>query len=379
MRRYLAISAVAVVAGSVAVYVAYPKDKGGPAAGLKTVAVAREDVARVVLATGKIEPLTKVELKSRASGVVEKLLVDVADGVESGQVVAELDKSILEARVRQSRGSCDAARAELEKAQIEAEPTEFEFAQKDVQRTKELFGKELISGADMDNSEKNFRMASSRYQAARSRLAVARAQLIRAEAELEAAEEELRNSRIVSPVAGIVLSRDVEVGNAVASVISAASGGTQIMTIADVSRMHVKGKIPESDVGKIAVDMPARIGVESFREEKFSGKVSRISPLGKEQDNVTSFEVEVIINNDTRKLKTGMTANAEIILEEHPKTLVIPEAAIIYGDKDSTSVEIPDATDPSGKKKVPIKVGISNGVKTEVLEGLKEKDLVVSR
>src|SRR5688572_13754729 len=158
MRRYLAVSAVALVAGSVAVYVAYPKDKAGAAAGLKTVAVVREDVARVVLATGKIEPLTKVELKSRASGVVEKLLVDVADGVESGQVVAELDKSILEARVRQSRASCDAARAELEKAQIESEPTEFEFAQKDVQRTKELFGKELISGADMDNSEKDFRM-----------------------------------------------------------------------------------------------------------------------------------------------------------------------------------------------------------------------------
>jgi HlyD family secretion protein len=180
-------------------------------------------------------------------------------------------------------------------------------------------------------------------------------------------------------VAGIVLSRDVEVGNAVASVISAASGGTQIMTIADVSRMHVKGKIPESDVGKISVGMPARIGVESFRDETFSGKVSRISPLGKEQDNVTSFEVEVVINNDTRKLKTGMTANAEIILEEHPKTLVIPEASIIYGEGDSTSVEIPDAADPSGKKKVPIKVGISNGVRTEVVEGLKEKDLVVSR
>jgi HlyD family secretion protein len=379
MKKYLGIGAAVLVTGSVVAYLAFAKDTAGPGAGLKTVAVAREDVARVVLATGKIEPLTKVELKSRASGVVERLLVDVADSVESGQVVAELDKSILEARVREARGSCDAARAEMEKAEIEAEPTEFEYAKKDLDRTKELFGKELISNADMDASEKNFRMASSRYQAARSRLAVARAQLIRAQAELDRADEELRNSRIMSPVAGIVLSRDVEVGNAVASVISAASGGTQIMTIADVSRMHVKGKIPESDVGKISVGMPARIGVESFRDETFSGKVSRISPLGKEQDNVTSFEVEVVINNDTRKLKTGMTANAEIILEEHPKTLVIPEASIIYGEGDSTSVEIPDAADPSGKKKVPIKVGISNGVRTEVVEGLKEKDLVVSR
>src|SRR5678815_6194688 len=231
----------------------------------------------------------------------------------------------------------------------------------------------------MDTSEKNLRMASSRYQAARSRLAVAKAQLIRAQAELDRADEELRNSRILSPITGIVLSRDVEVGNAVASVISAASGGTQIMTIADVGRMHVTGKVPESDVGKISVGMPARIGVESFRDEKFSGQVSRISPLGKEQDNVTSFEVEVVIENDTRKLKTGMTANAEIILEEHPKTIVVAEAAIIYGEAGDTSVEIPDAVSESGRKKIPIKVGISNGIKTEVLEGLKEGDRVVLR
>ena len=373
------LSALTLVGGCVGAYMVFSGDEPGPAAGLKTTAVAREDLAKVVLATGKIEPLTKVELKSRASGVVEKLLVDVSDSVEIGQVVAELDKSILEARVREARGSFDASRAELEKAEIEAEPTEFEYAGKDLQRARELFDKQLISSADMDTSEKNLRLASSRYQAARSRLAVARAQVIRAQAELDRAEEELRNSLIVSPVAGIVLGRDVEVGNAVASVISAASGGTQIMTIADVSRMHVKGKIPESDVGKISVGMPARIGVDSYRDETFQGKVSRISPLGKEQDNITSFEVEVVIANDTRKLRTGMTANAEIILEEHPATLVIPEASIIYGDASSTSVEVPDPSDPSGKKKVSIKTGISNGVKTEIVEGLKEKDLVVTR
>ena len=379
MKKPLVIGAIAVLVGSVAVYMVYSKDKAGPAQGLKTATIAREDVARVVLATGKIEPLTRVELKSRASGVVERLLVDVADTVTVGQVVAELDKLTLEARVREARGSYDASKAELEKAQIEAEPTEYEYSQKDLQRTKELFSKQLVSHADMDTSEKNLRMASSRYQAARSRLAVAKAQLIRAQAELDRADEELRNSRILSPITGIVLSRDVEVGNAVASVISAASGGTQIMTIADVGKMHVTGKVPESDVGKISVGMPARIGVESFRDEKFSGQVSRISPLGKEQDNVTSFEVEVVIENDTRKLKTGMTANAEIILEEHPKTLVVPEAVIIYGESGDTSVEVPDPSNETGKRKVPIKVGISNGVKTEVLEGLKEADQVVSR
>jgi HlyD family secretion protein len=379
MKKILVIAGIVLVVASVAGYMVFSKDKGSSGPSLKTTAVGREDLARVVLATGKIEPLSRVELKSRASGVVEKLLVDVADTVLADQVVAELDKSILEARVREARGSFEAAKAELEKAQIEAEPTEFEYAQKSLNRNKELFAKNLISTSDMDATEKEFRMSSSRYQSARSRLAVAKAQLIRAQAELDRADEELRNSRILSPISGIVLSRDVELGNAVASVISAASGGTQIMTIADVSRMHVTGKVPESDVGKISVGMPARIGVESFREEKFSGQVSRISPLGKELDNVTSFEVEVVIDNDTRKLKTGMTANAEIVLEEHSKTLVIPEAAIIYGESGDTSVEIPDPGTEAGKKKTAIKVGISNGIKTEVLEGLNEGDKVVTR
>jgi len=369
-----------VMAGGVGAYFVFSKDKnGGSSQGPKTIKVGREDLARVVLATGKIEPFSKVELKSRASGVVERLLVDEADEVKAGQVVAELDKSILQARVREARGAYEAAKAELEKAQIESEPTEYEFTKKDFDRKQELFTQKLISRADLDASEKEYRLASNRFQSARSNLAVARAQQIRAQASLDSAEEELRNSTILSPIDGIVLSRDVEVGNAVASVISAASGGTLIMSIADVRKMHVKGKVPESDVGKIKVGMPARIGVETFRNEKFNGSVSRISPLGKEQDNVTSFEVEVVIDNDTEKLKTGMTANAEIILEEHPRTLVIPEASIVYDEAGATSVDIPDPGTEAGKKKASIKVGISNGVKTEVVEGLKEGDLVLAR
>jgi HlyD family secretion protein len=373
------IIAVVVAAAGGGAYFVFSKDRNGAPQGPKTVKVGREDLARVVLATGKIEPYSKVELKSRASGVVQRLLVDQADEVKAGQIVAELDKSILQARVREARGSLEAAKAELEKAQIEAEPTEYEFTKKDYDRKQELFTQNLISRADLDASEKEFRLASNRYQSARSNLAVARAQEIRAQATLDSADEELRNSTIVSPIDGIVLSRDVEVGNAVASVISAASGGTLIMSIADVRKMHVKGKVPESDVGKIKVGMAARIGVETFRDEKFKGAVSKISPLGKEQDNVTSFEVEVVIDNDTEKLKTGMTANAEIILEEHPKTLVIPEAVIVYDEGGATSVEIPAPGTETGRKKTPIKAGISNGVKTEVVEGLKEGDLVVSR
>jgi len=213
MKKVIIISAIVVVLSGTAWFV-FSKDKSGPGQGLKTAPVGREDLARVVLATGKIEPFARVELKSRASGVVERLLVDEADIVTAGQVVAELDKSILQARVREARGSFEAAKAELEKAQVEAEPTEFDFARKDFNRKQELFDQRLISNADLESTEKEFRLASNRYQSARSRLAVSRAQLIRSQAELDRADEELRNSTIVSPIDGIVLSRDVEVGNA---------------------------------------------------------------------------------------------------------------------------------------------------------------------
>src|SRR5437867_12739504 len=120
MKKAFVIGGVVLVVGSVAAYLVFSKEKTARGGALKTTKVGREDVARAVLATGKIEPLTRVELKSRASGVVEHLLVDVADTVESGQVVAELDKTILAARVRQARGSIEAATAEPEEAQTEA-------------------------------------------------------------------------------------------------------------------------------------------------------------------------------------------------------------------------------------------------------------------
>jgi HlyD family secretion protein len=149
------------------------------------------------------------------------------------------------------------------------------------------------------------------------------------------------------------------------------------MTVGDTSQVYVQGKVDESGIGKIYLAQPARIKVESFRDHTFLGKVTRITPLGVEKDNVTTFDTRISIENPGGELKANMTANAEILLEEHRGVLTIPEQAVLYDKDRSAAVEIPDATQKTGKRKVTITAGLSNGTKTEVLAGLKPGDTVI--
>ncbi|MDA2929832.1 efflux RND transporter periplasmic adaptor subunit [Acidobacteria bacterium AH-259-O06] len=208
-------------------------------------------------------------------------------------------------------------------------------------------------------------------------MARAKAQVAQAQAALERAEEDLRNSTIVSSMDGLVLSSDVEVGDAVSSILVLGSQATLVMILGDVSEVYVRGKVDEADIGKVYLNQPARITVESFPDKKFEGQVTKISPMGVEEDNVTTFEVRVSIHNPTGELKANMSANAEIILEEKYDVLLVPEAAVLYGKERNTSVEVPDPKEEQGRRRVAVKLGISNGIKTEVLKGLKEDQQVV--
>ena len=141
--------------------------------------------------------------------------------------------------------------------------------------------------------------------------------------------------------------------------------------------MFVRGKVDQADIGKVYMGQPARIVVESFRDRKFNGKVYKISPLGVEKENVTTFEVQVSIANPGRELKANMSANAEIILEEKPNVLLVPEAAVVYDKQRNASVEQADEKAEKGRKKIAVKLGISNGVKTELVSGLGEGQKVI--
>jgi len=357
----------------------------------KLATVERGDLARSVVATGKIEPLAKVEVKSKASGIVEKIFADYGDRVKQGQVLVELDKEQLRARVAEARANLQAAEAAVESAQatyernvVDAQGPDVPFLKSTAERQRKLQIEGLVSTAVSEDAEKTYQLALNKQLSAQRNVAVSRAEVARAKAQvaqmqaaLDNADEDFRNSTIVSPMDGLVLSRDVEVGDAVSSILILGSQATNIMTLGDVSEVYVKGKVDESDISKVYMGQPARISVESLKDKKFMGKVTKISPLGVEKDNVTTFEVRVSIQNPTGELKANMSANAEIILEEKHKVLMVPEAAVIYDKDRHTFLETPDPGSKTGRRKLSAKLGISNGVKTELIEGLKEGQQVV--
>jgi HlyD family secretion protein len=353
--------------------------------------VTRGDLAKSVVATGKIEPITKVEIKSKASGIVKKWYKDAGERVKPGDILVELDKEEIQARVGQARAqlqateaNLSAARADLERAKVDSEGPDVPLLKRAYDRAERMAREGVVSDAARDEAQKNYELALNKQSVARAQLIVqsakvaqARAQVQQARATLDQLEQEFRNSTIVAPIEGLVLSRNVEVGDAVSSILVMGSAATLVMTLGDASEVYVKGKVDESDIGKVYLGQPARIKVESFKDKTFTGKVTKISPMGVEKDNVTTFEVRVSITNATGELKAAMTANAEIIMEEHKNVLMVPEGALMYDKEKNASIEIPDPKAKEGKRKIEVKIGISNGAKAELLAGLKEGDEVV--
>ena len=357
----------------------------------KLASVERGDIARSVVATGKITPLAKVEVKSKASGLVKKVYVEYGDRVKQGKVLVELDKEQLEALVEEQRANLLAAQAAEQSAEatyernvVDAQGPDVPFLKATADRDRKLASDGLIAASGLDDADRAYQLALNKRLSAqrnvtvsKAEVAKAKAQVAQAQASLASAEEDLRNSTIVSPMDGLVLSRDVEVGDAVSSILVLGSQATLVMTLGDMSTVYVLGKVDQADIGKVYLGQPARIVVESFKDKKFEGKVTKISPLGVEKDNVTTFEVRVSIQNPSGELKANMSANAEIILEEKHGVLLIPESAVIYDKDKHTSVEVPDPKADNGRRKVPVRLGISNGVKTELVSGLNEGQKVV--
>jgi HlyD family secretion protein len=352
----------------------------------KLVRVERGDVARSVVAVGRIEPLSKVEVKSKANGILLSLAVDVGDKVIEGQILAELDKEFLQAQVREARATKDAEEANLQvavaeeaRARIEAANPELEFARRDHDRVKALFAENIASVQALDDAEKRHKVSVNRQElleasvrTAAALAAQARARAAAAQAALERSEENLRYTTIRSPIKGIVLTRDREVGDAVSSILNLGAAATLIMTLGDVSSVYVEGQVDEADVGRIRLGLPVRTRLESFPGETFTGTVTRIAPMGRQRDNVTTFDVRVSIANPQAKLRVNMTANAEIVLEDRKQVLLIPEAALVRDQEGKSFVQVRNGSSRRGYRKAAVKTGISNGQRTEVLEGLEE-------
>jgi HlyD family secretion protein len=357
----------------------------------KIATVERGTMVRSVVATGKIEPITKVEIKSKANGIIEKLFVDVDHVVAPGQVLAELDKENLTARLREARANLQAAEAaragaeaQEKKNEIEAEAPDVAFARRNHERAQQLFDQKLVSQAQLDEAKSALEQAENRQRASGGQLVVARARIVeatanvaQARAAVERAEEELANATIRAPIRATVLTRDVEIGSPVSSILNMGANASLVMTLGDIEKVFVRGKVDEADIGRVRLGQPAKITTETFRDRVFDGRVTQISPIGMEKDNVTTFEVEVSIDNPGKELKANMTANAEIILEEFANSLLVPEAAIVYDAKKNAFVDVVDPAGKNGRRRVPVKVGVGNGTRMQVVDGVKEGDKVV--
>jgi HlyD family secretion protein len=353
--------------------------------------VSRGDVARSVVATGKIQPITKVEVKSKASGIVEKLFVDINNRVKKGQPLAELDQQEIVAQVEAQRAQLASSEANVgtyeanvEQDKVNAAAPDLPMYKATLDRNLEMQKEGIVSRQTLDDANKDYLAALTRRDSSKAQIGVdtaklkqARAQVQQAEASLKQLEEQFSYTTIIAPMDGVILSRDVEIGDAVSSILVLGSTATLVMTEGDVNEVYVDGKVDEADIAHVYMGQPARIKVESFRDRTFNGKVTKISPMGVEKDNVTTFEVRVSINNPGGELKALMTANAEILLDEHKGVLTVPENAVIYDNQKNASVQVPDKKQKDGVRKVSVTVGLSNGSVTEIVSGLAEGDQVV--
>ena len=343
--------------------------------------VERGTMVKSVVATGKVEPITKIEIKSKANGIIKALNADIDLTVKEGDILVELDKEQLAAALRGAEANLLAARASFEGCRS-ASTKEYRRGRRAGRRVRpsRIRPRQIAVRAEprSPNPRWTMRTASStwprtasvrrsrNWPSARRRSTEARAQVAQAKAAADRAAEDVANATIRAPIRGTVLSRDVEIGSPVSSILNLGANATLVMTLGDIAQVFVRGKVDEADIGRVRLGQQARISVETFKDKSFNGRVTQISPMGVEKDNVTSFEVRVSIDNPGKELKANMTANAEIVLEEHPDSLIVPEAAITYDAQKQAFVDVLAPGSKTGRKKVQVKVGVGNGTKIQI-------------
>src|SRR5213596_1677309 len=330
--------------------------------------VTRGPITQAVTATGTLNPVVNVQVGSQVSGNIAKLFADFNSQVKAGQVVAQIDPALFQATVTQAEGDLANAQAALELARVNAT------------RTKELFARKTSSQADLDQA-----MASLHQAEANAKIK---------QGALDKAKADLEHCTITSPIDGIVISRNVDVGQTVAASLQA----PVIFQIAnDLTKMQIDANVAEADVGVLEVGQDVDFTVDAFATRTFHGKVVQVRNAPITVQNVVTYDTVIGVSNPDLKLKPGMTANVSIIIAHKDNVLQLKNAALRYRPPDAAATPSqPKGTPPSagragagrerknertvyvlsGNKPEPvmIKTGISDGAVTEVLEGLKEGD-----
>lgn len=317
--------------------------------------VSKNDISNIVTCTGSLEPITEVEVGTQVSGIVTKLYVDYNTVVKKGQLLAELDQTVLKSTLSSAQSSMSSAKSELD------------YQQKNYERYKTLFEKQLISSSDYESAQYSYEKARDSYKVAQN--------------SYQTALTNLGYAKIYSPIDGIVLSRDIEEGQTVAASFSTPT----LFTIAnDLTKMRVIANVDEADIGSVNKGQRVTFTVDAYPNDVFDGDVTEVRQSATTSNNVVTYEVVINAPNPDLKLKPGLTATVSIYTLERNDVLTVPTAALSY------TPENQKAEADSGKNVVwvlgkdnkvsakQIVIGAQSGEITEVVSGLSEGEKVVT-
>src|SRR5438093_8651032 len=347
--------------------------RNGPAANYQTATITRGPITQAVTATGTLNPVLNVQVGSQVSGNISKLFADFNSQVKAGQVVAQIDPALFQATVTQAEGDLANAQAALELAKVNAK------------RTQDLFARKTSSQADLDQAMANLHQGEANVKIKQGAL--------------DKVKADLEHCTITSPIDGVVISRSVDVGQTVAASLQA----PVIFQIAnDLAKMQIDSNVAEADVGVVQVGQEVDFTVDAFPTQTFHGKVVQVRNAPITVQNVVTYDTVIGVSNPDLKLKPGMTANVSIIIARKDNVLQIKNAALRYRPTEAGATEMGSRSPRSrasqglggrerttsertvyglsGSRPTPvqIKTGISDGVVTEVVEGLKEGHGVVT-
>lgn len=347
---------------------------GKSAVEFRTKKVERGEITAIVSATGKVNAVVTVQVGSQVSGTIQHLNADFNSQVKKGQIVAQIDPALFVAQVDQARAKLANDEANQEKARVVLADSK-----RNLGRMEELLSKNLVAQSDKDT-------AQTAYDSALAELKGAEAQVLQDQASLKLAETNLRYTTIQSPVDGIVISRNVDVGQTVAASLQAPT----LFTIAqDLTEMQVDTSVDEADIGKVRLGQEAEFTVDAYPTSPFHGTVHDIYNQPLVVQNVVTYDAIIRVKNPDLKLKPGMTANITIKVGHQDNVIKIPNAALRYGPEKSSGVAIPPKSEKANTarvwvltngQEVPVSVtlGLNDGSYTEVVSGaLKSGDELI--
>ncbi|HMA61313.1 MAG TPA: efflux RND transporter periplasmic adaptor subunit [bacterium] len=323
-----------------------------------TVKVEKQTIVEEAIAIGEITPKNDIQVKSKIPGIVKEKFVEVGDQVEEGDVMVKITP--------------DPTPRELTEAKrdLEMKKASYENAKKTYQRRKKLLEKNLISPEVFEQTKLNYNQSEIAYELSKDRLSLL-------EKGNAGADNDKVESVVRAPISGTILEKFVDIGDPVVPLTSY-QPGTPLFTLANMDNLIFKGTVDEIDVGKINVGKKAEIQIGALPGKSVEGKVIRISPKARKENNATVFDIELVITDKKDvNLRAGYSANAKVIINKVEDALSIPERLITFKN-DSSYVEVEDTA--TGKvHKQDVKVGLSDGINAEIKSGLKEGDLIVER